>query len=129
MTAYLVDTHLLVWAADETERLSADAAAVLANPASELVFSVASLWELVIKLALGRTVVRGDVAALRRGLLAGRYRELHVTADHAFAVAELPLIHADPFDRLIIAQARTEGLTLLTSDAVVARYPGMIERV
>ncbi|KAB0680112.1 type II toxin-antitoxin system VapC family toxin [Aureimonas leprariae] len=129
MTGYLVDTHLLVWAADETERLSKTAAAILSDPASDLAFSVVALWELVIKTGLGRSVIRGDIVALRRQLLARRYRELQVTADHAFAVAALPPLHGDPFDRLMIAQARAEGLTLLTSDAVVARYPGMIERV
>jgi PIN domain nuclease of toxin-antitoxin system len=101
----------------------------MANPAHELVFSVVTLWELVIKIGLRRSMIRGDVQTLRRGLLGSDYRELRVDANHALAVAELPPLHGDPFDRLMIAQARVEGLTLLTADAVVARYPGAIEKV
>ena len=92
-------------------------------------FSVVSLWGLMIKIEPGSAVIRGDVRRLRRGLLDGRLVELAVPADHAFAVGNLPRIHADPFDRLLTARAHAEGLTLLTADAVVARCPGAIRKV
>lgn len=126
---YLLDTHLLLWAALQPERLSQRAAELIGDRSSPLAFSVVSIWEVVIKLARGRfdfAVVPED---FRRNMLALGYREVEVTADHALAVGGLPPIHNDPFDRLLIAQARVEGLTFLTSDILVARYPGAIERV
>jgi len=125
----LVDTHLIVWAAEEPERLSATARGCLADPDNELTFSVASLWEVAIKSALGRADFQIDASVLRRGLVENAYTELPVTGDHACAVAILPPIHKDPFDRLLVVQATLEGMTLLTSDAVVARYPGPIRLV
>lgn len=92
-------------------------------------FSVASLWEVAIKNSLGRGNFPVKGADLRRGLLARRYEELPVTGPHALETAALPAIHRDPFDRILVAQARCEGLTLLTADRRVARYPGPIELV
>lgn len=85
-------------------------------------FSVASLWEVVIKSALGRADFRVEADALRRGLLAAGYEELAVEARHALVVAALPALHADPFDRMLLAQATAEGLPLLTADAAVLAY-------
>jgi PIN domain nuclease of toxin-antitoxin system len=126
---FLLDTHLLLWAASEPERLPGGAREIIDNPTSDLVFSAASIWEVAIKLSLGREDFRADPTLLRRGLLENRYSELPVTGRHAAHVANLPLLHRDPFDRLLIAQAQTEGLIFVTVDAVVARYAGSIRKV
>lgn len=126
---FLLDTHLLLWAAAEPERLSATARKLLDAPGHELVFSTASLWEVAIKSALGREDFRVNVGVLRRGLIENGYLELPVAGDHAVAVAALPVLHRDPFDRLLVAQAQVEGITLLTADPAVAAYPGPIREV
>lgn len=124
---FLLDTHVLLWAADASPRLPTGARALLEDPENELVFSAASLWEIAIKRGIGREEFSADPRLLRRGLLENGYVELPVTGGHATAVDLLPQIHKDPFDRILIAQAQIEGLTLLTIDEVVARYPGPIQ--
>ena len=118
----LLDTHLLLWAASEPHRLSDQARVLLLDPANQLVFSSASLWEISIKNGLERQDFNVDPRRLWRLLLVNGYRELQVTCEHTVAVNELPLLHRDPFDRILIAQARVEGLLLLTVDKMVARY-------
>ena len=118
----LLDTHLLLWAASEPECLSPSARDLLLDPASQLVFSSASLWEITIKNALDRPDFKVDSRRLWRMLLVNGYRELPVSGEHAVAVNELPPIHKDLFDRILIAQARVEGLLLLTADKMVAKY-------
>lgn len=125
----LLDTHLVLWAAGQPDKLTAEARALLDDPRNEPLFSAASLWEIAIKSGLGRDDFRVDPRLLRRGLLDNGYRELAVTSEHAVAIASLPPIHKDPFDRLLLAQSHTEGITLLTSDAVVAQYPGPVRKV
>jgi PIN domain nuclease of toxin-antitoxin system len=125
----LLDTHLLLWAAGQPDRLPPLAHALLEDPQNELIFSAASLWEVAIKRNLGRNDFRVDPRLLRRGLLDNGYVELPITSEHAVAVDGLPSIHKDPFDRLLVAQAMVEGIELLTSDPVVARYPGPIRNV
>ena len=122
----LLDTHLLLWAAAEPERLPSDAIDLLSNPHHELLFSAASLWEITIKSGLGRSDFQVDPRLFRRALLDRDYVELPIDSSHAVAVANLPLLHKDPFDRLLVAQAITEGFTLLTADQQVAQYPGPI---
>ena len=122
----LLDTHLLLWAAGMPERLPAQARLLIERPETELIVSAASLWEVAIKSGLGRTDFSVDPRLLRRGLLENGYAELDVTGAHATAVDLLPPIHKDPFDRILVAQAQIEGLTLLTTDEIVARYPGPI---
>ena len=122
----LLDTHLLVWAMGSPERLSAALAAMLQDPANTPLFSVASLWELVIKQELGKPDFRVEPALLRRALLDGGWQELPVQAHHALAVAALPLLHRDPFDRLLLAQASSDGLLLITADQQLAAYPGPV---
>ena len=122
----LLDTHVLLWAAGAPERLPAAARAMLEDPGADLVFSAASLWEVAVKNGLGRRDFSVDPHLLRRGLLEHGYTELAVTGVHAVAVDLLPPIHRDPFDRVLVAQARIEGFTLLTVDAIVGRYPGPI---
>ena len=125
----LLDTHILIWIAAASHRLSPEARRRLGAREEKLVFSVASLWEVAIKNSLGRGNFPIDGAELRRGLLARRYEELPITGPHALETAALPTIHRDPFDRILVAQARYEGFTLLTADKRVARYPGPIELV
>lgn len=125
----LLDTHLLLWAAGQTSRLSPAATALLTDPVNELYFSAASLWEVAIKRALGRADFQVDPGLLRRGLTENGYRELPVTGEHAVAATLLPLLHKDPFDRILVAQAVVEAITLLTADPIVARYPGPVRGV
>ena len=126
---FLVDTHLLLWAAGTPERLSQPARSLIEDPANLLLFSAASLWEITIKQGLGRADFQVNARVLRRGLLDNGYAELSISSAHAVAVDSLPPIHKDPFDRLLVAQATVEGIVLLTSDAVVANYPGPVQLV
>ena len=125
----LLDTQVLLWAAGQPERLSAAARRQLSNPKNELLFSAASLWEIAIKHGLGREDFRVDPRILRRGLLDHGYTELPITSEHAVGVDALPDLHKDPFDRILLAQALTEGITLITADAQLARYPGPLRKV
>lgn len=125
----LLDTHLLLWAASEPKRLSAKARAMLLDPGNHLIFSSASLWEISIKNGLDRTDFNVDPRRLWRMLLVSGYRELPVTSEHTVAVNELPNLHKDPFDRILVAQARVEGLTLLTVDKAVAKYGDGVRKV
>lgn len=125
----LLDTHVLLWAAGLPSRLSDEARSLIEEPSTEVVFSAASLWEVAVKSGLGREDFRVDPRLLRRGLLEHGYVELPVTGAHAVAIDLLPPIHRDPFDRMLVAQAQVEGITLLTADAVVARYPGPIRAI
>ncbi len=123
---FLLDTHLLIWAAADIGRVPAGARALMENPDNELHFSAVSLWEIAIKNGLRRPDFQIDARVLRRGLIDNGYHELAMLSAHAVAIDALPAIHTDPFDRLLIAQATVEGITLLTSDAIVAQYPGPI---
>ncbi len=125
----LLDTHLLLWAAGSPEQLSTAARTLLEDPHNELLFSAASLWEIAIKRGLGRSDFQVDARVLRRGLLDNGYQELAITSAHAVSIDSLPLIHKDPFDRILVAQATIEGITLLTADALVAQYPGPVRQV
>jgi len=125
----LPDTHILMWAAIDPDRLSKVTISLLDDPQNQLFFSALSMWEVAIKSALGKKDFNTDARILRRGLLQGGYTELPITSEHAVAVYNLPPIHKDPFDRLLVAQATVEGITLLTADAKIAKYPGPIRRV
>ena len=125
----LLDTHVLLWAAAEPRRLSSAARRMLNDVKHELLFSPASLWEIAIKRGLGRNDFQIDSRLLRRGLLDNGYTELPIISDHVVAIESLPPIHKDPFDRLLVAQATVEGVTLLTVDSKVAQYPGPIQRL
>ena len=126
---FLLDTHLLLWAAGEPGRLSKQARTLIDNPDNELLFSAASLWEVTIKRGLGREDFQVDARLLRRGLLDNGYSELPIISDHVVATESLPPIHKDPFDRILVAQATVEGVTLLTIDSWVSQYPGPIRTV
>ncbi len=124
----LLDTHLLVWivAGDPRAEALRD---LIDDPASDVGFSVASLWEIGIKRALERPDFRVEPAALRHALISAGYMEVPVTGEHALAAPLLPPIHKDPFDRMIVAQALVEDRVLLTSDDAVIGYPGDIRHL
>jgi len=124
----LLDTHVLLWAAAES-RLSKDAKARIDDPNAEIIFSPVSIWEIAIKTRLGRPDFNIDAAVFRRELFEFGYTELPVNGVHAAAVGRLPDLHKDPFDRLLIAQATVEGITLLSADEAILGYPGPIERL
>ena len=125
----LLDTHILLWAAGDPSRLSADLHDMLESLDNELFFSAASLWEITIKHSLGRSDFKVDARVLRRGLIDNAYTELTINSEHTVTVGSLPSIHKDPFDRILIAQATVEGITLVTSDSIVSKYPGPIKLV
>ena len=126
---FLLDTHVLLWAAGQPERLSAATRRLLSTPHHELLFSAASLWEIAIKKTLGRDDFRVEPRLLRRSLLDNGYVELPVTSQHAVGIDSLPPLHKDPFDRLLLSQALSEGVTLLTADEQLARYAGPVRKV
>jgi PIN domain nuclease of toxin-antitoxin system len=125
----LLDTHLLLWAAASSKRLPREARALIEDAANEAYFSAASIWEVAIKISLGRKDFRIDLAALQTALPEMGLIELPVTAVHAAGIAKLPPIHRDPFDRLLIAQSIAEPLKLLTNDALLARYSKSVQVV
>lgn len=120
---YLLDTHALLWWALDDPRLSRPAARVIAEPESELFLSAASVWEIAIKAALGKLVLRGSLTRVtleepdRNGI-----QSLPITREHACRTGELPALHGDPFDRVLVAQAQLEDLVLVTCDAAIAGY-------
>jgi PIN domain nuclease of toxin-antitoxin system len=126
---FLLDTHVLLWAAGQPDRLPAKARRLIGDPRNELIFSAVSLWEIAIKKGLGRDDFQVDARLLRRGLIDNGYSELAITSAHAVAIDGLPPIHKDPFDRLLIAQSMMEGITLLTTDPIVAKYPAPVQKV
>lgn len=118
MIGFLADTHIILWSIADDERLSTPHREILASDA--IIFaSAASVWEIAIKRAIGKLEAPDNLAALLPRM---RFLALNVTTEHAQAAAALPLHHGDPFDRLLIAQARLEGLTLMTVDRRFAAY-------
>ncbi len=128
MSRVLPDTHLLLWLAEDSIRMPHEAAVELEDDANEVFFSVASIWEISIKAALSKPGFPVNPSAIRKGLLDIGFQELLITSAHVIAVAKLPLHHRDPFDRLLVAQAETEGLTLMTTDKTLARYGPSVKR-
>jgi PIN domain nuclease of toxin-antitoxin system len=118
----LLDTHIILWAAGEPEKLSESARNMLNDYRNSLYFSAASLWEIVIKRGVGRADFKVDAHRLRKMLILNGYIELPITSEHVLRVETLPEIHKDPFDRILIAQARSEAMLLLTVDAFVIEY-------
>lgn len=122
----LLDTHILLWALVTPERLAAGLRGVLVDPAHEVLFSAASIWEIAIKRGLDRPAFVFEPADIAAAARSAQFGELSVHADHAAAIRTLPALHADPFDRLLIAQAIAEGAVLVTADQAVKRYPAPI---
>lgn len=125
----LLDTHLLLWSAMAVGRLSRAARKLIEDESVKVFFSPASVWEVSVKVARGRGDFDVEPKRFRRGLIDAGWIEIPITSEHAVAIRDLPPLHADPFDRMLLAQAHVEGMTLLTSDAVVAKYPGDVRRV
>jgi PIN domain nuclease of toxin-antitoxin system len=123
---YLLDTHVFLWAAFEPSRLSVPAAE--ACEVGELWLSVVSIWEIAIKVQIGRLQIPGSLPDfVGKHLRAGQISVLPIHARHAFRAGELPLHHRDPFDRMLAAQSIEEGLALISRDPLLTPYP--IERV
>jgi PIN domain nuclease of toxin-antitoxin system len=125
----LFDTHLIIWIAEDSRRLSRQARAIYADRSVQPVFSVVALWEVAIKSARHRPSFDMDPRLLRQNLLAAEWEELPVVADHVIAVAALPLLHHDPFDRLLVAQAGVEQADFLTADRILAPYGSPVRLV
>jgi PIN domain nuclease of toxin-antitoxin system len=122
----LLDTQILLWIALRPDFLPEKARFLITDEKNELYFSVVSLWEVAIKNSLNQSNFKVDPGALQKGLLDREYKEISITGVHAVAVGGLPMVHKDPFDRLLVAQAKTEGISLLTCDATIAEYPAPV---
>jgi PIN domain nuclease of toxin-antitoxin system len=129
MSRFLVDTQLLLWNVYGSRKLPARVARLFRDGRHRFFYSAASLWEITIKASRGREDFVADTAAIRDTLEANGFEELPVTGQHAVALAALPPIHADPFDRMLVAQAIVEPMALITSDARLGAYPATIEVV
>jgi len=115
----LLDSHVVLWWMGSPERLTPDALAAIADAGNDVFVSAVSVWELNLKVAKGKLdLPKTFIQALRET----GFRDLDIAWEHAWAVASLPAVHADPFDRLLVAQALSEGLTLVTHDRDLARY-------
>jgi PIN domain nuclease of toxin-antitoxin system len=119
----LLDTHVLLWAVASSRRLSKDARRLIEDPENDVFYSAASLWEIAIKSGLRRSDFRVDLEAIHTALPETGLVEAPIRAVHAVAVTKLPRIHRDPFDRMLVAQALTEPMVLVTNDAILAKYP------
>lgn len=124
----LLDTHILLWVVNTPERLPSPAHAMIASLDNAVYFSVVNLWEITLKAQLQRTDFRVDARALRTALLKAGYQELDVKSEHVFQLNHLADIHKDPFDRMLIAQALSESMLLLTMDAQIAKYPAPVRK-
>jgi PIN domain nuclease of toxin-antitoxin system len=126
---FLLDTHFILWLPIGGRGIRRAARVLLENSDNEFVFSAASLWEITLKRVRDRSTFGFDAREIRVQMLENGYEELPILGKHVLGVEALAPIHKDPFDRLLIAQAIVEGITLLTVDAAVARYPGPIRKV
>ena len=125
MSRILLDTHLLLWAVAEPKKLPAAARKRIES--AHVFVSAASIWEVSIKAALGK--LKADAASLLAEIEPAGFELLPITGEHAAAVAKLPGLHADPFDRMLVAQAKCEPLVLVTNDGVLAAYGDCVEYV
>jgi PIN domain nuclease of toxin-antitoxin system len=123
---FLLDTQMLIWATFWSGKLPDQARQLIIDRDNDIFFSPASLWETTIKNSRNRPDFKVEARILRGRLLDCGYQEMPITGIHAIAVSDLPFLHKDPFDRLLLAQAKTEGLSLLTTDATLAAYPAPV---
>jgi PIN domain nuclease of toxin-antitoxin system len=119
---YLLDTHTLIWFLNGDERLSGKAKEAIENPDNEKFVSIASVWELAIKTSLGKFKFEKGFRKFLELIENNGFAILHISFDHALTLSSLEFIHRDPFDRLIISQAITNMLTILTRDEYIAKY-------
>jgi PIN domain nuclease of toxin-antitoxin system len=122
----LLDTHILIWAVIDPQRISSELRGILEDPSNEVMFSAASIWEIAIKHALGRADFRVSPERVLNAARQSGFHELDVKSDLALQVAFLPLHHRDPFDRLLIAQALSMPAVLLTADAQLCAYSELV---
>ena len=123
----LLDTQLVLWAAVQPERLPKRVAKLLGPRDTEVAFSVATLWEVAIKTSLARPDFNVDVAELCRWLLSEAFVELPIAPGHVVKVSQLPWIHRDPFERLLVAQAQVEAMPLWTTGAALKAYGSAVK--
>ena len=126
---YLVDTHLAIWSVANSGKLSPKATKLMGETSSVFFFSAASVWEIAIKRAKHPKDVPISAEEARNLFLEAGYRELPVSSSHSILVEHLPPLHADPFDRMLVAQAQTEGMKLLTHDHVIPQYGDFVVHV
>jgi PIN domain nuclease of toxin-antitoxin system len=126
---YLLDTHLLIWAASNSHKLPQAAADVISDQNNSLWVSVAGFWEIAIKRSKLGAEFPFEVGQLRAGLFSNGYEELAIETRHVLIVQDLPRFHNDPFDRLFVAQAMAEGMTLLTADRALGAYGASVRVV
>lgn len=122
----LLDTHVALWALVDDRRLTVNARVAIANPDNSVTVSAASIWEIAIKHALGRSGIPFSANLAIRYFLQAGYQLLDVRPEHAATVETLPKLHGDPFDRMLVAQAITEPLRLMTHDHALAAYSDTI---
>jgi PIN domain nuclease of toxin-antitoxin system len=123
----LVDTHVLLWAIAEPRKLPEPARARLEAPENDVLFSAASIWELAIKLQIGRLTLPVDLEAIMEAARRMGFAELPISAAHATGVRHLPIYHRDPFGRLLVSQAIHEPAHLLTTDRILGQYSNLVE--
>ncbi len=125
---FLLDTHTLLWIAEHNDRLSKNAAELFLNPKNEILLSVASIWEMTIKISIGKLELGMPLTTfVRRHVSGNGIKLLDIRPEHLFRIEELPLHHRDPFDRLLVAQCALDDLTIISIDSSFDRYD--IERV
>lgn len=122
----LLDTHILIWALGEPTRLPKAVRAALESPVNAVLFSAASIWEIAIKAQMGRTNIDVPPEEITQAAVDSGFVELPVREEHGARVASLPLLHRDPFDRLLVAQAMIEPCRLVTSDAILGGYSELV---
>ena len=122
----LLDTQLMLWWLADSPKLSRQARALIADPANTVFVSAATMWEIRIKEKLGKLDVPANLIAT---VVSEEFEWIPVTAEHADATMDLPLLHRDPFDRMLVAQAKWMGITLLTSDSLLAKYGSSVKKV
>jgi PIN domain nuclease of toxin-antitoxin system len=130
MTRFLLDTHIFVWTKTAERPVLPHILSQMADPSNEVMVSLASAWELCIKASVGKlkgdaSLLVGDEASFKRALETSGLQMLPIVPAHIFAVRKLQMHHRDPFDRLIVAQAMTEGMTLITADRRLDVYEGL----
>jgi len=125
----LLDTHVLIWAVGDPSRLGAATRDLLEDPANEVLFSAASIWEIAIKAALGRADFPQRPEPVAQAARETGFRELPISADIAARVVDLPLHHRDPFDRLLVAQALAEPAQFFTADPLLLRYSELVRLI
>ena len=123
---FLLDTHILIWAAISPHKFSSELASLLSDPSNHLYFSSASIWEISIKESLGKKDFKVSSKKLHGGLIENGYKEIKVSALHAMEVIKLPFIHRDPFDRILVATAIWENMPLLTNDSTLSPYHSLV---